>query len=105
MYPTLCFVTADIRQAAKGLFLKRRAGGKSYYDFSYDIVLMFGRTELKAQIRWWENMSSFIHLLSEYTFDSNWVRALRREALRVSYMSEIYDYYLRFVMGVFKSLD
>ncbi|KAK0471595.1 hypothetical protein IW261DRAFT_1511460 [Armillaria novae-zelandiae] len=55
MYPTLCFVTADVRQAAKGLVLKRRADGKSYYSFSYDIVILFGLTELKAQICWWEN--------------------------------------------------
>ncbi|KAK0434118.1 hypothetical protein EV421DRAFT_2039821 [Armillaria borealis] len=55
LYPTLCFVTADTRQAAKGLVLQRRADGKSYYSFSYDIVIMFGRTELKAQICWRED--------------------------------------------------
>ncbi|KAK0222695.1 hypothetical protein EDD85DRAFT_860782 [Armillaria nabsnona] len=55
MYSTLCSVTADTRQAAKKLVLTRRADGKSYYNFTYDIVILFGRTELKAYICWLED--------------------------------------------------
>ncbi|PBK65408.1 hypothetical protein ARMSODRAFT_940355 [Armillaria solidipes] len=55
MYSTLCSVTADTRQAAKKLVLTRRADGKSYYSFTYDIVILFGRTELKAYICWLED--------------------------------------------------
>ncbi len=56
MYPTLCVVTADTHEAARGLILRRRVDGKSYYSFSFDVIILFGRTELKAQISWKENV-------------------------------------------------
>ncbi|KAK0222693.1 hypothetical protein EDD85DRAFT_959951 [Armillaria nabsnona] len=55
MYPVLCTVTADTREAAKGLKLQRRPDGKSYFQLGYDIILLFGKTELKAQICWKED--------------------------------------------------
>ncbi len=53
----LCCVTADTREAVKALALQRRPDGKSYYTFSFDIIIIFGRTEMKAQICWKENVS------------------------------------------------
>lgn len=32
--------------------------GTTYYSVDYDVVLNFGLTELQAQLRWWENVST-----------------------------------------------
>jgi len=55
MFSTLCTVTADTRQMAK--LLKPRYGPNQvpYYRLHYKIILLFGLTELKAQISWMEN--------------------------------------------------
>ncbi|PBK65406.1 hypothetical protein ARMSODRAFT_940350 [Armillaria solidipes] len=55
MYSVLCCVTADTHEAAKGLKLRRRPDGKSYFRLNYEIILLFGKTELKAQIYWKED--------------------------------------------------
>jgi len=55
MFPTLCTVTADTRQMAKLLKLRYGVGGVPYYRIDYKVVLLFGLTELKAQISWMEN--------------------------------------------------
>ncbi|KAK0222688.1 hypothetical protein EDD85DRAFT_959945 [Armillaria nabsnona] len=54
MYPVLCNITADTEAVAKTLKLQRRADGKTFFELEYDIILLFGRTELKAQIAWEE---------------------------------------------------
>lgn len=36
---------------------KTSATGEKYYTISYDIVLLFGLTELRAQIAWKEDVS------------------------------------------------
>ncbi|KAJ7275877.1 hypothetical protein C8J57DRAFT_1311909 [Mycena rebaudengoi] len=53
-FETMCNVIADTRQLAINLEPKRSPGGR-YYQISYDVVLSFGLTELKAQIAWKEN--------------------------------------------------
>ncbi|KAK0448949.1 uncharacterized protein EV420DRAFT_1566344, partial [Desarmillaria tabescens] len=55
MYSILCSITADTREAAKRLKLQRRPDGKSFFKLTYDVVLLFGKTELKAQICWKED--------------------------------------------------
>ncbi|KAK0471597.1 hypothetical protein IW261DRAFT_1511467 [Armillaria novae-zelandiae] len=55
MYSVVCGVTADTREAAKGLKLRRRPDGKGYFKLEYDMILLFGKTELKAQICWKED--------------------------------------------------
>jgi hypothetical protein len=59
MFNTLCTVTADTSQMAKGLRPRRGPGGNRYFTQEYSIVLLFGLTELKAQISWMEEVSSF----------------------------------------------
>ncbi|PBK65399.1 hypothetical protein ARMSODRAFT_1022208 [Armillaria solidipes] len=54
MYPVLCNITADTEAVAKSLKLQRRADGKTFFALEYDIILLFGRTKLKAQIAWEE---------------------------------------------------
>jgi len=55
MFSTLCTVTADTSQMAE--LLQRRYGPDQvpYYQLDYKIILLFGLTELKAQISWREN--------------------------------------------------
>lgn len=52
MYKVLCRVTANTREAAKTLELKRRPDGKTFYQLDYELVLIFGLTELQAYVSW-----------------------------------------------------
>ncbi|SJL14056.1 uncharacterized protein ARMOST_17509 [Armillaria ostoyae] len=54
-YSSFCTIEADTSEVAKSLRLRRRPDGKSYFALSFDIVLLFGRTELRAQLSWKEN--------------------------------------------------
>ncbi|KAF9476880.1 hypothetical protein BDN70DRAFT_881877 [Pholiota conissans] len=52
-YDRLCTIYADLSHLT--LSPRRGRGGKSYYRVDYDIILLFGMTELKAQIAWREH--------------------------------------------------
>ncbi|PBK90604.1 hypothetical protein ARMGADRAFT_1014645 [Armillaria gallica] len=54
-YSVFCTITADTSEVAKSLKLQRRPDGKSYFTLAYNIILLFGRTELSAQFSWKEN--------------------------------------------------
>ena len=42
------------------MIIRPKATGKgNFYSVDYDIILLFGMTELKAQIAWKENVSGF----------------------------------------------
>ena len=56
MFSTLCTVKADMSQLASVLKPQRGRGGAIYYQHYFDIVLLFGLTELKAQISWTEHV-------------------------------------------------
>jgi hypothetical protein len=53
-FSTLCNVSADTSRVIKTMQIG--PGGRPYYVQSYDIILLFGLTELKAQISWIENV-------------------------------------------------
>jgi len=55
MFSVVCTVTADTSGVARTMAPKRGANGMQYYCQDYDIILMFGLTELKAQISWMED--------------------------------------------------
>lgn len=62
MFSTLCYIEADTSQISQTLKPHRSPGGskkkkKSYYIMEFDVVLLFGLTELKAQIAWKEGVS------------------------------------------------
>lgn len=66
MFSTLCSVEADTSQISKTLqpirsatVLEGRRRLQVYYKIQFDIVLSFGLTELKAQIAWIEDVSSY----------------------------------------------
>jgi hypothetical protein len=57
-FSDLCEVTADVAAVKKSTWpqLNLRSGA-TYYTLKFDVVLLFGLTELKAQIAWIENVS------------------------------------------------
>jgi len=55
MFSTLCIISANTTQMARSLKSRAGKGGVRYYLLEYKIVLLFGLTELKAQISWMEN--------------------------------------------------
>jgi hypothetical protein len=57
MYQTLCYIGADTSDISRNLEPRRSPGtGKLYYRMKFDIVLLFGLTEFKAQIAWDEQV-------------------------------------------------
>jgi hypothetical protein len=59
-YTKLCTLEADLSQA---MVVRPKANGKgSFYRASHDIILLFGLTELKAQVAWKVNVSD-LHML------------------------------------------
>ena len=59
MYKPLCTVVADTSQATKALKSRTTTAGKTYYRQDFDVVLLLGLAELKAQISWMEDVSAF----------------------------------------------
>ena len=55
-YTKLCTIEADL-SLAPILTLPKVTGEGSYYSVDLEIVLLFGMTELQAQLAWKENVS------------------------------------------------
>ncbi|KAF8333721.1 hypothetical protein F5887DRAFT_893234 [Amanita rubescens] len=56
-FPDLCTVSADISQFKKFAYPRtNRTNGEKYYEWNFDVILLFGLTELKAQVAWMENV-------------------------------------------------
>lgn len=51
-----CQILADTSIAAAALLPKKSPEGETYYRIDYNVILLFGLTELKAQISWLENV-------------------------------------------------
>ncbi|KAF8840354.1 hypothetical protein BDN67DRAFT_1011543 [Paxillus ammoniavirescens] len=56
-FSTLCIVHADTSKLARTLSGKRSPDGLLYYAIDIKVILMFGLTELTAQVSWMENDS------------------------------------------------
>ncbi|KAI6030474.1 hypothetical protein F5J12DRAFT_902965 [Pisolithus orientalis] len=57
LYTKLCTINADTSKLTSNLQPFQRPSGLGvYYTFSFDVVMLFGLTELKAQISWQENV-------------------------------------------------
>ncbi|EMD33097.1 hypothetical protein CERSUDRAFT_98705 [Gelatoporia subvermispora B] len=52
MFTTLCNITGDISDIP---MVPKKGPLGAYYSQSFDVVLSFGLTELKAQLRWFDN--------------------------------------------------
>lgn len=53
----LCEVTADVTNLKSSIQPRTNNRGAKYYTVAYEVVLLFGLTELKAQIAWTQNVS------------------------------------------------
>jgi len=51
-FTAMCNVIADTSTLARSLPPEKTSGGTEYYCMDFDVVLLFGLTELKAQISW-----------------------------------------------------
>lgn len=56
-FSTLCRVTATLPTT---IYRKQQGLHGYYFEAKFDVVLLFGLTELKAQLSWKENVRSFI---------------------------------------------
>jgi len=54
-FSVLCTVEADVSEAVNAIQPSRGVHGGIFYEMEFSIVLLFGLTELKAQICWQEN--------------------------------------------------
>ena len=52
----MCKVIAHTSKLVQSLPPQRAANGSTYYEMDYDVVLLFGLTELKAQISWMDKV-------------------------------------------------
>ncbi|PFH47023.1 hypothetical protein AMATHDRAFT_43201 [Amanita thiersii Skay4041] len=55
LFTPLCTVTADVSNLIRSLKPNVSKQGKTYYVLSFSVVLLFGLTELDAEIAWTEN--------------------------------------------------
>ena len=53
----MCTVVADTSSIPESETAQQSADGFQYYRKEFEIVLLFGMTELKAQLAWTENVS------------------------------------------------
>jgi hypothetical protein len=65
-YTQLCSIEADFSQVPL-LPQSKATGTGSVYIIEFEIILLFGTTELKAQIAWKENVSFYL----SYAIQSN----------------------------------
>jgi len=56
-FADLCEITADMTKLKSSMQPKKNHFGAKYYILEYDVVLLFGLTELKAQMAWKHNVS------------------------------------------------
>ena len=55
-YTKLCTIEADLSRVPM-LSQPKATGNGSFYRVDYEIIILFGMTELKAQIAWEEKVS------------------------------------------------
>jgi hypothetical protein len=59
LFQALCIVNADLSELKQ--LIKPRinwSSGHSYYTLEFEIIILFGLTELKAQVAWKENVGN-----------------------------------------------
>jgi hypothetical protein len=64
-YTKLCSITVDLSHM-RLTSMKKLTGEGIYYRLDVDIVLLFGLTELKAQIAWKEGVGDISYIARRY---------------------------------------
>jgi len=84
-YSTLCTLEVDLSRLP--VTCERKVSGEGmYYRVDYDIVLLFGVTELQAMLAWTENVGLFFDLLYPFCLQNVVGRVLNDGVQRRSYM-------------------
>ena len=65
-FETLCYVEADISSAPSTS--KYMATGKMSYRRKFDVILLVGLTELKAQVSWIDSKTVRAHVVLHVAF-------------------------------------
>jgi hypothetical protein len=66
-YTELCTLEVDISQLPASVRNRPSEEGTYYYHVHYDIVLLFGLTELEAMVAWKENVGPvLLHCIHSY---------------------------------------
>ncbi|KAF7970807.1 hypothetical protein HWV62_22812 [Athelia sp. TMB] len=55
MFATLCTIKGDTSMMSRALKARKSPEGVLFYQLDFSVVLLFGLTELKAQLAWVEN--------------------------------------------------
>ncbi|KAL1703608.1 hypothetical protein EV121DRAFT_207515 [Schizophyllum commune] len=66
----LCKIHVAPSDILDRLSIHTSLGGLRYYEWSFDVILLFGLTELTAQLRWYENVSLQL-FFSCFSIDAN----------------------------------
>ena len=83
-YTDFCVIEADISHLPLSR-LRKYSGEGHFYRRDYEIVLLFGLTELKAMIAWQENVGLLIFIASILIHGA--VRVLNDGVQRLLYMT------------------
>lgn len=71
MFSSLCTVIADTSQIGRTLRPQRGLMGIPFYSREFSIVLLFGLTELKAQLCWMEDVSPHFTRVPHFSFSDH----------------------------------
>jgi len=83
-YTDLCSIQVDLSHLPLSPLSKYSGRGTCYY-FEYDIVLLFGLTELQAVVAWKENVSLLFVFLRPFVFIECCQGVERRSPARIIY--------------------
>jgi len=90
-YTTLCTLEVDISKLP--MTLQRKISGEgTFYRIDYDIVLLFGLTELQAMVAWKENVGPVFALFASILFtECGWQGVERRSPAKIIYEPDLTD--------------
>ena len=81
----MCNVIADTSAIAHSLHPLEGLGGEDYYRLDFNVVLLFGLTELKAQISWIDGVRPvLVSRLQPCAEPASCSRAWRRGTVRAA---------------------
>ena len=66
-YTPVCSVVADTSSIPEPETARQSPDGLQYYRKEFDIILLFGMTELKAQLAWIEDVSLWFFISAYFT--------------------------------------
>jgi len=87
-YTTLCTLEVDISQLPMS-YHSKYSGEGTFYRVDYDIVLLFGLTELQAMVAWKENVGHFFALSHPFCLQNIAGRAWNEGVQRRLYTNPI----------------